>query len=513
MESLAEGDFDHVWVVNPIPNPNFSAHVESWTRCGFTKLRIWALDALGYTKVVYIDADCIVTSNCDSLFDRLDHVSFAAAPDLFPPDNFNAGVMCVVPSHFLFEELVVKAISVDSYDGGDTGFLNSVFGGWYDGKKEGRLPFAYNAQRTMFECTKKRIQYWNSFEKKIVHFSSTPKPWDRIWSDLDSVWVCAKDEMAPSMGKAVIQDVTSILSLESLSFPEIPPFRGFLPKLSSWASEDSIWVKQWQNTYEMSSEWDIPSKAIPQMIHQIWVGGPMPLELNALCREWDMESSARGWKYRLWTDKDISTFQFHQRDFSIESLLPVQIADWFRLEILFQYGGVYIDCDMKMLQFDVLSALCHQFNFFIGSAHTFSTELMNAFIGSTPFHPFTERLLHAIELKDPRKVLSHSGPGKYTETLGALGDIELWREEHAVVLPFDYFYPLPNAMRELNAEEAFLFASKQSVAMHLWKSSWTEDSIEKFIRKGLGDVSNDQKFIEENSRHIFKFLDAFQSVK
>lgn len=55
----------------------------------------------------------------DKLFER--EVEFAAAPDVFPPDKFNAGVMVVVPSPIVLEDMLSKVEDLLSYDGGDTG--------------------------------------------------------------------------------------------------------------------------------------------------------------------------------------------------------------------------------------------------------------------------------------------------------------------------------------------------------------------------------------------------------
>ncbi len=94
----------------------------AWERSQYTKLHIWTL--IQYTKVFYIDADCIVNSDPESIFEM--DVDFAAAPDVFPPDCFNAGVMLIKPSMEFFNELIAQVDTVKSYDGGDTGFLNAV---------------------------------------------------------------------------------------------------------------------------------------------------------------------------------------------------------------------------------------------------------------------------------------------------------------------------------------------------------------------------------------------------
>ena len=54
------------------------------------------------------------------LFDR-PGVPFSAAPDVFPPDRFNAGVLVITPDHDTFVTLLDKRHTVPSYDGGDTG--------------------------------------------------------------------------------------------------------------------------------------------------------------------------------------------------------------------------------------------------------------------------------------------------------------------------------------------------------------------------------------------------------
>eukprot|EP00586_Coscinodiscus_wailesii_P015302 CAMPEP_0172515548 /NCGR_PEP_ID=MMETSP1066-20121228/268805_1 /TAXON_ID=671091 /ORGANISM="Coscinodiscus wailesii, Strain CCMP2513" /LENGTH=168 /DNA_ID=CAMNT_0013296637 /DNA_START=562 /DNA_END=1068 /DNA_ORIENTATION=+ len=86
----------------------------------------------------------------------------------------------------------VFKMNFESYDGGDTGFLNHYFDDWYS-KKDGRLAFKYNAQRYMYDVTyKKQSGYWDKGvgEAVILHYSSTPKPWDkkRGDNDLDNIW-------------------------------------------------------------------------------------------------------------------------------------------------------------------------------------------------------------------------------------------------------------------------------------------------------------------------------------
>ena len=181
--------------VAPIANPNESVHVEGWQNAGYTKLRLWGLDA-HYRRVLFLDADALVMQNVDELFGEARRAAapFAAAPDVFPPDRFNAGVLLVTPDAKVLRAMLaaVEAGTHHSHDGGDTGFLNSFFPDWFGMDAAARLPFGYNAQRTMHWLTyAKQPGYWNAISPlKVLHFSSNPKPWEetRKKGDLELIW-------------------------------------------------------------------------------------------------------------------------------------------------------------------------------------------------------------------------------------------------------------------------------------------------------------------------------------
>lgn len=169
-------------------------HIQaSFRNTELTKLNIWNL--IEFEKILYIDADCIVLTSIDDLFNI--ESNFAAAPDVFPPDRFNAGVMVVQPSELIFQDMLSKVPQLVSYDGGDTGFLNAYFPSWFTSTTN-KLPFKYNAQRILFWFTyAKNPGYWNVLHPiAILHYSSSPKPWDcpqsrtaaSVGGDLEWIW-------------------------------------------------------------------------------------------------------------------------------------------------------------------------------------------------------------------------------------------------------------------------------------------------------------------------------------
>ena len=165
--------------VAPIASPHAARPDQAgkcWADSGYTKLQVWALD--DFDVVLYVDVDAVVCENVDHLFDI--DCDLAAAPDVFPPDRFNAGVLLLRPDRATYDRLVALAPTAPSYDGGDTGFLNAAFPAWHGGENArlARLPFACNAQRTMHWMTRAAPGYWEAVKPiKILHFSSAPKPW------------------------------------------------------------------------------------------------------------------------------------------------------------------------------------------------------------------------------------------------------------------------------------------------------------------------------------------------
>jgi len=144
--------FDEVVVVEEL-NSNDSEHLSLLSRpelgVSFTKINCWLLEK--YSKCVFLDADIVVLSNIDDLFQREE---FSAAPDAGWPDCFNSGVFGYQPSKETFRQLVQFASEKQaSFDGGDQGLLNAFFSNWRSSDISRHLPFTYNVtSNTFFIC-------------------------------------------------------------------------------------------------------------------------------------------------------------------------------------------------------------------------------------------------------------------------------------------------------------------------------------------------------------------------
>ncbi|KAL1022229.1 hypothetical protein UPYG_G00023960 [Umbra pygmaea] len=138
----------------------------------FTKLHCWTLTH--YTKCVFMDADTLVLSNIDELFEREE---LSAAPDPGWPDCFNSGVFVFKPSNETHRSLVTHCTEKGSFDGGDQGVLNSFFNTWSTADISKHLPFIYNLSSISIYTYLPAFQKYGH-EAKVVHFLGKLKPWN-----------------------------------------------------------------------------------------------------------------------------------------------------------------------------------------------------------------------------------------------------------------------------------------------------------------------------------------------
>lgn len=133
---------------------------------------------------------------------------------------------------------------------------------------------------------------------------------------------------------------------------------------------------------------------IPRILHQVWVGPPMPEHLAAWCEAW--RRLHPDWEYRLWGEDDLGWLENRDLYDAAEEWSPRNLgafrSDIARIEILHREGGVYADCDMEPRRpIDQLLTGCSAFTFKHptpnGKPKPNYPWLTNALIGAEPGHP------------------------------------------------------------------------------------------------------------------------------
>jgi mannosyltransferase OCH1-like enzyme len=99
-----------------------------------------------------------------------------------------------------------------------------------------------------------------------------------------------------------------------------------------------------KNMYEENNFSLIPPGTelkIPKIIHQIWLGSPLPESFKALRQSWITQHMGRDWLYKLWTDEDVAQMELYNQEFYDATNNYGIKSDILRWEIL--YMNAYVD--------------------------------------------------------------------------------------------------------------------------------------------------------------------------
>ncbi len=102
---------------------------------------------------------------------------------------------------------------------------------------------------------------------------------------------------------------------------------------------------------------------IPKIIHQVWLGSPLPDEYKAFVQSW--KDFHPDWEYILWTDEKVAhELQLDNQCYYDEAVNYGEKSDILKWELIYRFGGVYIDVDFECLQ--PLDVLHYMYDFYTG---------------------------------------------------------------------------------------------------------------------------------------------------
>lgn len=205
---------------------------------------------------------------------------------------------------------------------------------------------------------------------------------------------------------------------------------------------------------------------IPRIIHQIWLGGPLPEKYKEWAATWQ---NWEGWQYILWTDEDVQKLNLYNSDLYQNAPNYGEKADILRYEILFKFGGLYVDTDMKCVSSDFFEFAHQAYSFFAGTepVECCPFSLGNAILASAPGHPIFEKIV--MELAEHARLyqwtVERTGPRYITKKIS-----ENWQliANDGLVFPPTFFYPILS--EEKNRTK--LICKHECAAIHFWDGSW-----------------------------------------
>lgn len=210
---------------------------------------------------------------------------------------------------------------------------------------------------------------------------------------------------------------------------------------------------------------------IPKIIHVIWINGKIqdcsvPKELKKYIDTWkDMHPD---WEYKLWTDADVEKIKLHNQDLYDDAKNFGMKSDILRYEIVYKYGGVYVDTDLECLK--PLDRLHYTYDFYIGTEPLDSRFLQigSAILGARPGHPVLKHIIQTMRTsyKKHKGAPDQTGPKHFTR---AFFDIIDTLGPNDIVFPCSYFYPL--GVRDKNIDRD-RWKNMGAYAVHWWGKTW-----------------------------------------
>lgn len=161
---------------------------------------------------------------------------------------------------------------------------------------------------------------------------------------------------------------------------------------------------------------------IPKIIHYCWFGGkPIPESLQKCIDSWEM---LEGYEVKRWDESNCS---FDENEFVSKTYAEKQlgfIGDYYRLKAVYEFGGIYMDTDVKVCKsFEPLLKHNAFLNFI------FDCSVGSAIIGAKPHNPLIKALLDMYDAT----VFGKNESGKIFE----------WKEDKLVVDGYatsNYYY-------------------------------------------------------------------------
>lgn len=206
---------------------------------------------------------------------------------------------------------------------------------------------------------------------------------------------------------------------------------------------------------------------IPKIIHQVWLGGKVPDVFVGYMHSW-LEKHLDGWIYKLWTDENVAALDlYNQKYFDAVDNCGIK-SDIVKWEVVYRFGGVYIDTDFECLK--SLDVLHYTYDFYTGiqPLDTQYLQLGAAIFGAVPGHPILEHCIKTVKDDWNQKgIPAKTGPIHFTKSFFAVAG------KHSdmidIAFPASFFYPL-GCRQDHSDYDSWM--KPEAFAVHWWAKSW-----------------------------------------
>ncbi|MGB8702355.1 MAG: glycosyltransferase [Thermosynechococcaceae cyanobacterium] len=231
---------------------------------------------------------------------------------------------------------------------------------------------------------------------------------------------------------------------------------GYFKQIEKYTDQNRKYFNFFKELYKKNNLLKVEPQEIPKIpkiIHQIWIGNrQIPHNLNEYQKTWIEKNP--DWEYKLWTNEEVKEYTFCNEELKFlfsQSLTLGERVDVLRYDILYQYGGIYADCDCICLKpFDIFA---HRYDFFAGIFQPmFATMenavfLQNCLVGAKPKHPIIKKialLMHQNwdDVKNEEDAASTTLQRTFLSLTHAVVSASGQDNNIDIVMPPSYFFPI-----------------------------------------------------------------------
>ena len=202
---------------------------------------------------------------------------------------------------------------------------------------------------------------------------------------------------------------------------------------------------------------------IPKVFHQIWLGtNPIPDEFLQYRETW--RTLHPGWEIKVWTDENVpSLLNQGLFDASKGTAHIVKCVDILKLDLIVQFGGIFIDCDFEC--FKCIEPLIENMDAFSAgeTEDIFGDAIMGCVPGHAGFTKFLQEMPGWVARHTHTGINVQTGPFFYTNV----------RKEHPELQTIKVFGPelfYPYLYYEKHRKHEHF---PNAYAAHHWAGSWT----------------------------------------
>ncbi len=178
------------------------------------------------------------------------------------------------------------------------------------------------------------------------------------------------------------------------------------------------------------------------------------------------------WEIKMWTDIEVSQLVLENQQYYEEETNYGAKSDILRYELLYRFGGVYLDVDFVMRK--PLDVLHHTYEFYTALMPSYTRDVLaNGIIACVPGHPVMRHCIDTI--KDHRKyskdIIKRTGPIHFQQSFYHV--VRHMTDSKIIAFPKSYFLPLDEHDIYTTPEEQEANVMPEAFGVHYWANTWS----------------------------------------